>query len=71
MSGWVRNSFAPARIVRRIKLPSVEVLVTRIAQSGADLASDATSSSALSGLLSSATKPMSGLVCPTTSPKNS
>ena len=71
LSGWVRNSFAPARIVRRIKLPSVELLVTRIAQSGADLASDAISSSALSGLLSSATKPMSGLVCPTTSPKNS
>ena len=30
LSGWVRNSLAPARIARRIRLPSVELLVTRI-----------------------------------------
>src|SRR5882724_7679510 len=58
-------------MVRRIKLPSVELLVARIAHSGADLANWATSSSARSGLLSSETKPMSGWDWPTTSAKNS
>ena len=36
----MRNSFAPARIDRRIRLPSADVLVTSRSHLGADLASD-------------------------------
>ena len=37
-SGWVRNSFTPARIARKISEPSVDELTTRMLQVGADFA---------------------------------
>src|SRR4051812_34061034 len=54
-----------------MRLPSVDELVTRIAQLGDDFAKAFTKSSALSGLESRATNPTSGFVWVTTSAKNS
>ena len=50
-TGWVRNSFAPARMVRRIRLPSVELLATSRAVSGLALDSSSTRAIASSGSL--------------------
>ena len=70
-TGWVRNSFAPARIARKINCPSFEELTTSTAQSGEVSLKRPIRLRALAGSASRPIMPMSGLVWATTSAKNS
>ena len=69
--GWVRNSFAPARIACKINWPSFDELTTSTAQLGEVSFKRLTRARALLGSASRPTMPMSGLVWATTSAKNS